>query len=48
MSNDDFRLRRHWLHRLSSEVKASIDGRVIHQHRVWILVQNLVADRDWA
>jgi hypothetical protein len=34
MGNDDSRLRRHWLHGLSSEVKASTDGRLIHQHRV--------------
>jgi len=29
MGHDDPRLRRHWLHGLSAEVKASIDGRLI-------------------
>jgi hypothetical protein len=28
------RLRWHWLHGLSSEVKASIDDRLINDHRV--------------
>jgi hypothetical protein len=31
MGDDDPRLRRHWLHGLSEEVKASIDGRLIHR-----------------
>jgi hypothetical protein len=36
MGDDDPRLRWHRLHDLSSEVKAIIDGRVIHDHRVCI------------
>jgi hypothetical protein len=37
VGNDDPRLRRHWLDGVSSEVKASIDGRLIQHHRVCIL-----------
>ena len=33
MGDDDPRLRWHWLHGLSSEVKGSIDGRLIHDHQ---------------
>jgi hypothetical protein len=36
MGNDVARLRWHWLHVVSSEVKASIDGGVICDHRGWI------------
>jgi hypothetical protein len=34
MGDDDPRLRWHWLHGISPEVKASIDGGVIHDHQV--------------
>ena len=34
MGNDVARLRGHWLHGLSSEVKASIDGYLIRDHQV--------------
>ena len=34
MGNDDPRLRLHWLHGLSSEVKASIDGGLIYDLHV--------------
>jgi hypothetical protein len=34
LTHDDPRLRRYWLYGLSPEGKASIDGRVIHDHQV--------------
>jgi hypothetical protein len=34
MGDDDPRLRRHWLHGLSPEVKARIDGRLICDHQI--------------
>jgi hypothetical protein len=34
MGHDDPWLRGHWLHGLSPEVKASIDGRLIRDHQV--------------
>jgi hypothetical protein len=34
MSDDDPRLRGHWLHGVSPEVKASTDGRLIRDHQV--------------
>jgi hypothetical protein len=34
MGDDDPRLRGHWLHGVSSEVEAGIDGSLIHDDRV--------------
>jgi hypothetical protein len=33
MGHDAFRLRRDWLHRVSPEVKAGFDGRLIDEHQ---------------